>query len=80
VANGARSLGQRLVRQRGGIDIVEWHSLAVDPWGTFLVDAPNQEGVVVADLDFDYMKKIRTEVPSLANRRPSAYERQAAKV
>jgi deaminated glutathione amidase len=56
------------------------HSLAVDPWGTFLVDAPNQEGVVVADLDFDYLKKIRTEVPSLANRRPAAYERQVVKV
>lgn len=56
------------------------HSLAVDPWGTFLVDAPNQEGVVVADLDFEYLKKIRTEVPSLANRRPAAYERQTAKV
>jgi deaminated glutathione amidase len=56
------------------------HSLAVDPWGTFLVDAPNKEGVVVADLDFDYLKKIRTEVPSLANRRPAAYERQVVKV
>jgi deaminated glutathione amidase len=56
------------------------HSLAVDPWGTFLADAPNQEGVVVADLDFDYLNKIRTQVPSLANRRPSAYERQVAKV
>jgi deaminated glutathione amidase len=51
------------------------HSLVVDPWGTFLVDAPNQEGVVVADLDFDYLHKIRTQVPSLANRRPAAYER-----
>jgi deaminated glutathione amidase len=56
------------------------HSLAVDPWGTFLADAPNQEGVVIAELDFDYLNKIRTQVPSLANRRPSAYEKQTARV
>jgi deaminated glutathione amidase len=56
------------------------HSLAVDPWGTFLADAPNQEGVVIAELDFEYLNKIRTQVPSLANRRPSAYEGQKAGV
>jgi deaminated glutathione amidase len=56
------------------------HSLAVDPWGTFLADAPNQEGVVIAELDFDYLNKIRTQVPSLANRRPAAYEGQKAGV
>lgn len=54
------------------------HSLVVDPWGTVLADAPNVECAVVADLDFEYLRKVRRQVPSLANRRPSAYREPAA--
>jgi predicted amidohydrolase len=49
------------------------HSLVVDPWGVVLADAPNKEGVVTAELDFEELRKIRRQLPSLANRRPSAY-------
>jgi predicted amidohydrolase len=56
------------------------HALVADPWGTIVAEAPNYEGVVIADLDFDYLRKVRAELPSLANRRPSAYQREAARV
>jgi predicted amidohydrolase len=56
------------------------HSLIVDPWGTVLADAPDREAIVVADLDFADLRRVREEVPSLANRRPAAYERQAVAV
>jgi predicted amidohydrolase len=49
------------------------HSLVVDPWGTVIAEAPNMEGVIIADLDFAYLRKIRAQLPSLANRRPTAY-------
>jgi deaminated glutathione amidase len=49
------------------------HSLIVHPWGTCLVDAPDKECVVVADIDFDDVAEIRTRMPSLANRRADAY-------
>jgi predicted amidohydrolase len=49
------------------------HSLVVDPWGTVLVDAPDEETVVVADLDRGRLRRIREALPSLANRRPDAY-------
>ena len=52
------------------------HSIVIDPWGTVLVDAPDREGVVIADLSFEYLQKVRQGVPSLANRRPAAYEKQ----
>lgn len=52
------------------------HSLIVDPWGVVLADAANDEGVAVADLDFDVLRKWRAQVPSLANRRPSAYRQK----
>ncbi|CAN5805371.1 carbon-nitrogen hydrolase family protein [soil metagenome] len=54
------------------------HSLVVDPWGTVLADSPDQEGVVTADLDFDYLNKLRKQLPSLANRQPGAYREREA--
>jgi len=54
------------------------HSVVVDPWGTVLADAPDKETVVVADLDFEYLAKLRKQLPSLANRQPHAYRERAA--
>nr|WP_221381108.1 carbon-nitrogen hydrolase family protein [Actinoplanes polyasparticus] len=44
-------------------------SMIIDPWGTVLAQAPDTVGVVTADLDLGRLDKIRTELPSLANRR-----------
>lgn len=44
-------------------------SMVIDPWGTILAQAPDTVGVVFADLDFDRLRTIRAELPSLANRR-----------
>ncbi len=52
------------------------HALVADPWGTVIADAPNHEGVVIADIDFAYLRQVRAQVPSLANRRPNAYQRE----
>lgn len=49
------------------------HSVIIDPWGTVLADAPDKEGVVTAELDFELLGKVRSQLPSLANRRPTAY-------
>jgi deaminated glutathione amidase len=49
------------------------HSAIVDPWGTVLADAPDEETVIVADLDRGRLQRIREALPSLANRRPQAY-------
>ncbi|RIK43211.1 MAG: hydrolase [Chloroflexi bacterium] len=56
------------------------HSVVIDPWGTVIAEASDTEGVVVADLDFAYLRKIRKQLPSLANRRPSAYRERAVAV
>ena len=44
-------------------------SMIVDPWGTVLAQAPDTVGIVTAELDLDRLEEIRTELPSLANRR-----------
>ena len=46
-------------------------SMVVDPWGTVVAQAVDGVGVVVADLDFERVARIRRELPSLANRRLS---------
>ena len=48
-------------------------SMIVDPWGEVLARLDAGEGYVVADLDFDRQDTIREQLPSLANRVPSAY-------
>jgi deaminated glutathione amidase len=48
-------------------------SMIVDPWGIVLVQAPDREGHVVADLDLEAQARTRRDLPALANRRPSAY-------
>jgi predicted amidohydrolase len=48
-------------------------SMIVDPWGLVLAQAPDTETHVIADLDLDRLRRIRTELPSLANRRPEIY-------
>jgi predicted amidohydrolase len=48
-------------------------SMIVDPWGEVLAQADEQEGHIAADLDLQRQREIRAQLPSLANRRPSAY-------
>jgi predicted amidohydrolase len=49
-------------------------SLIVDPWGLPLAMAADSETAIVADLDLARLHDIRRTLPSLANRRPSAYD------
>jgi predicted amidohydrolase len=48
-------------------------SLIVDPWGTVLAQAPDEETVVVAEIDRARLRDIRAKLPSLANRQADAY-------
>ena len=49
------------------------HSLIVDPWGIVLAMAPDEDCVIVADIERARMGDIRESLPSLANRQPSTY-------
>lgn len=41
-------------------------TIIVDPWGTILAQAPDEdESVVVAEIDFNYLKKVRQALPTL---------------
>lgn len=49
-------------------------SLIVDPWGTVLACAPDEETAIVADLDLPRGQAIRARLPTLARRRPESYD------
>lgn len=48
-------------------------SMVVNPWGTVLATAPDEVTVITAEIDLEVLRKVRRQVPSLANRRPDAY-------
>jgi len=50
-------------------------STIVDPWGTVLGTCPDCDGYTLATLDLDFLDRLRTQFPALANRRPEAYDR-----
>jgi predicted amidohydrolase len=44
-------------------------SLIVDPWGTILAQAPDAEGVILAELNHARLSRLRQEMPCLEHRR-----------
>src|SRR5699024_6236993 len=48
-------------------------SMIIDPWGNVVATSPDNVGVIVANLDMNYLRRIRKELPSLKNRQPAAY-------
>jgi predicted amidohydrolase len=50
------------------------HTMVVDPWGTVVAErAEPGPGVVVAEVTMAQVRKVRSELPVLAHRRPEAY-------
>ncbi len=48
-------------------------SVVIDPWGNVIAQAPDREGVIVAEIDLDYVDTVRNQLFSLANRRADMY-------
>jgi len=49
------------------------HSLAVDPWGKIIAEAGAGEELVIAEIDFGFVEKIRRELPLLKHMRQDLY-------
>ncbi|MDH3442644.1 MAG: carbon-nitrogen hydrolase family protein [Deltaproteobacteria bacterium] len=45
------------------------HSMIVDPWGKILAELADGPGVITAEIDLDYLAKVRRELPALKHRR-----------
>lgn len=49
------------------------HSMVVNPWGTIESEAGEIEGVIYSEVDLEYLRKIRNELPLLKHRKPQSY-------
>jgi deaminated glutathione amidase len=45
------------------------HSLIVDPWGEIKASLSNEVGDITADIDLDYLRKIRKDIPIQAHQK-----------
>ncbi len=54
---------------RGGSGVLNYgNSMIVDPWGTVLARCGDGDGVIFADIDLDYLTRVRQEIPCLEHR------------
>ena len=49
------------------------NSMIVDPWGTVIARASNRPGIILAEIDFDYLQQVRQKNPSVENCRVDLY-------
>lgn len=45
------------------------HTMIVDPWGKIVAELADGPGIAMAEIDLEYMAKVRAELPALAHRR-----------
>lgn len=45
------------------------NSMIVDPWGKVIARASDKEGIITADIDLDYLKKVRDSIPCLSHKK-----------
>ncbi|XP_054662158.1 deaminated glutathione amidase isoform X1 [Grus americana] len=49
------------------------HALVVDPWGAVVAQCREGTGLCYAEIDLDYLHRIRREIPVHSHRRPDLY-------
>lgn len=60
-------------RDEDGVYTAYGHSLITNPWGAIEGELGNCEGILYGNIDIDYLKKVRRELPLLKHRRPDLY-------
>lgn len=50
------------------------HSVVVDPWGKVIACASDKVGIITAEVDMNYLQKIRTEMPVFDHARKDVYD------
>jgi predicted amidohydrolase len=45
------------------------HSMIVDPWGRILAEAAEGPGIILGEIDLEYLARVRGELPALTHRK-----------
>lgn len=48
-------------------------SMIINPWGDVICCCGDYEGYAIGEIDLDYVKRVRTQIPSLKNRRSDMF-------
>jgi len=70
IENGCFILAPAMCGDHPGNRQTYGHSMIVDPWGTVIAEAGEEEGIVYADIDTDRVAAVRSMLPSLQHDRP----------
>lgn len=62
------------IGKKRGVSLSYGSSMVVNPWGTVVARAQETEGVTMAEIDLDYLDKVRQDLPCLKNRRDDVYD------
>lgn len=49
------------------------HSMIVDPWGVVLAEAPDEECVITAEIDYARLREVREQIPCLKHARDDLF-------
>lgn len=49
------------------------NSMIIDPWGTVVSRINEKEGIILYDIDMNYLEEVRKNLPCLSHRKPEAY-------
>lgn len=66
-------LGVAPARNPNGVYVSYANSLVVSPWGEVISRLDDKPGMVVTEIDLDYVDKVRRELPLLQHRRKDLY-------
>ncbi|HWR61417.1 MAG TPA: carbon-nitrogen hydrolase family protein [Clostridia bacterium] len=73
IDNQVYTVGAAPARDVASCYISYGNSIVVSPWGEVLLRMDEKEGIALETLDFDYVEKIREQLPLLLQRRKDIY-------
>lgn len=74
VENGCYIVASAQIGKKRGKSDSFGATLVVDPWGTIISKAREEACVTMAEIDLDYLDKVRGMLPMLVNRRGDVYD------
>ncbi|MEA4920079.1 MAG: carbon-nitrogen hydrolase family protein [Clostridiaceae bacterium] len=74
IENGCYIVAAAQIGKKRGKNDSFGGSLVVDPWGTIIAKSKEAACVTMAEIDLNYLDKIRADLPSLKNRRSDVYD------
>lgn len=74
IENQVYMIGTSTARNPKAGYVAYGHSIVTDPWGDIILEMDEKPGIGWAEIDLDYIEKVRQKLPLLSARRTDVYE------